>query len=137
MFPGAEAVLPVVDFSTALISFMFAAIYKVLRDRTIAWRDVAIGGVATALLFEDGKYAIALYIGRSDVAATYGAAGAVVILLLWIYYTAQIFLLGAEFTRSYAHRYGSRAGVSPASDHDRERSPQAIAPRPSRATAWH
>ena len=88
---------------------MFAAIYKVLPDRNIAWRDVAIGGVATALLFEGGKYAIALYIGRSDVAATYGAAGAVVILLLWIYYTAQIFLLGAEFTWVYANRHGSHS----------------------------
>lgn len=122
VFPGAEVVLTVVDFviSTALIAFMFAAIYKVLPDRPIAWRDVAIGAVATALLFEGGKYAIALYIGRSDVAATYGAAGAVVVLLLWIYYTAQIFLLGAEFTRAYAHRYGSHVGKAGAARSERE-----------------
>ena len=109
VFPGAETVLQIVDFtiSTALIAFMFAAIYKVLPDRPIAWRDVAVGAVATALLFEAGKYLIALYIGRSDIAATYGAAGALVVLLLWIYYTAQIFLLGAEFTYAFAHRYGS------------------------------
>lgn len=112
VFPGAETVLAVVDFvvSTVLIAFLFAAIYKVLPDRPIAWRDVTIGALVTALLFEGGKYLIALYIGKTDVAATYGAAGALIVLLLWIYYTAQIFLLGAEFTRSYAERYGSHAG---------------------------
>lgn len=119
VFPGAEIVLTIVDFviSTALIGFMFAAIYKVLPDKPIAWRDVAIGALVTALLFEGGKYLIALYIGKSDVASTYGAAGALVVLLLWIYYTAQIFLLGAEFTRAYAQRYGSHSGRG---DADRE-----------------
>ncbi|GEP59573.1 YihY/virulence factor BrkB family protein [Reyranella soli] len=109
IFPGAEIVLTVVDFviSTALIGFLFAAIYKVLPDKPIAWRDVAIGALVTALLFEAGKYLIALYIGKSDVASTYGAAGALVVLLLWIFYTAQIFLLGSEFTYAYARRYGS------------------------------
>ncbi|SEO13210.1 membrane protein [Rhodospirillales bacterium URHD0017] len=118
VFPGAEIVLTIVDFviSTALIGFMFAAIYKVLPDKPIAWRDVAIGAVVTALLFEGGKYLIALYIGKSDVAATYGAAGALVVLLLWIYYTAQIFLLGAEFTHAYARRYGSHSAAGPAGD---------------------
>ena len=105
----------IVDFviSTALIGFMFAAIYKVLPDKPIDWRDVAIGALVTALLFEAGKYLIALYIGQSDVAATYGAAGALVVLLLWIYYTAQIFLLGAEFTHAYARRYGSLSTAGP------------------------
>ena len=119
VFPGAEIVLTIVDFviSTALIGFMFAAIYKVLPDKPIAWRDVAIGALVTALLFEGGKYLIALYIGKSDVASTYGAAGALVGLMLWIYYTAQIFLLGAEFTRAYAQRYGSHSGRG---DADRE-----------------
>jgi membrane protein len=114
VFPGAETILTIVDFviSTALIGFMFAAIYKVLPDRPISWRDVAIGALVTALLFEGGKYLIALYIGQSDVAANYGAAGALVVLLLWIYYTAQIFLLGAEFTHAFAVRYGSAAGSS-------------------------
>ena len=115
VFPGALTVLMIVDFviSTALIGFMFAAIYKVLPDKPIAWRDVAIGALVTALLFEGGKYLIALYIGKSDVAATYGAAGALVVLLLWIYYTAQIFLLGAEFTHAYARRYGSLSMAGP------------------------
>jgi membrane protein len=110
-FPGAELALQVADFviSTALISGLFAAIYKVLPDKPIAWRDVAIGALVTTVLFEGGKYLIALYIGHSNVASSYGAAGALIVLLLWIYYTAQIFLLGAEFTRAYAHRYGSHA----------------------------
>ena len=124
VFPGAEIVLTIVDFviSTALIGFMFAAIYKVLPDKPIAWRDVAIGALVTALLFEGGKYLIALYIGKSDVASTYGAAGALVVLLLWIYYTAQIFLLGAEFTHAYARRYGSHSAAGPTgvADADRE-----------------
>lgn len=115
VFPGAETVLTIVDFviSTTLIGFLFAAIYKVLPDKPIAWRDVAIGALVTALLFEGGKYLIALYIGKSDVAATYGAAGALVVLLLWIYYTAQIFLLGAEFTYAYARRHGSLSVAGP------------------------
>ena len=115
VFPGAETVLTIVDFviSTTLIGFLFAAIYKVLPDKPIAWRDVAIGALVTALLFEGGKYLIALYIGKSDVASTYGAAGALVVLLLWIYYTAQIFLLGAEFTYAYARRYGSLSAAAP------------------------
>jgi membrane protein len=118
VFPGAEIVLTIVDFviSTALIGFMFAAIYKVLPDKPIAWHDVAIGALVTALLFEGGKYLIALYIGKSDVASTYGAAGALVVLLLWIYYTAQIFLLGAEFTHAYARHYGSHSAAGPAGD---------------------
>jgi membrane protein len=105
LFPGAELALQVADFviSTALISGLFAAIYKVLPDKPITWRDVAIGAIATTVLFEGGKYLIALYIGQSNVASSYGAAGALIILLLWI------FLLGAEFTRAYAHRYGSHA----------------------------
>ena len=113
-FPGAELALQVADFaiSTALISGLFAAIYKVLPDKPIAWRDVAIGAIATTGLFEGGKYLIALYIGQSNVASSYGAAGALIVLLLWIYYSAQIFLLGAEFTRAFATRYGSHAGSS-------------------------
>jgi membrane protein len=71
---------------------------------------VAIGAIATTGLFEGGKYLIALYIGQSNVASSYGAAGALIVLLLWIYYSAQIFLLGAEFTRAFATRYGSHAG---------------------------
>jgi membrane protein len=112
VFPGAELVLQVANIaiSGALLTGMFAAIFKILPDTPIAWRDVAIGALVTAGLFEGGKYVIALYIGKSNVASSYGAAGALIILLLWIFYSAQIFLLGAEFTRAFARRYGTHAG---------------------------
>jgi membrane protein len=94
--------------SVGLLSLLFAAIYKVLPDRPIAWGDVLVGAVVTAVLFTIGKSLIGWYIGSSAVASTYGAAGALIVLLLWVYYSAQIFLLGAEFTKAYANRHGSR-----------------------------
>jgi membrane protein len=94
--------------SFALISILFAAIYKVLPDKKLKWRDVIIGAVATSLLFTIGKSIIGWYLGSSAVASTYGAAGALIIVLLWIYYSSQIFLLGAEFTQVYASRHGSQ-----------------------------
>jgi membrane protein len=111
VYPAAQIVLNVADVavSGALIAGLFAAMYKVLSDASIMWRDVAIGAGVTMLLFEGGKYAIALYVGQSNVASSYGAAGALIVLLVWIYYSTQIFLLGAEFTRSYSRRFGSRA----------------------------
>src|SRR5690242_10534890 len=95
--------------SIALLSALFAAIYKILPDTPIAWGDVLVGAVATAVLFTAGKSLIGWYIGSSAVASTYGAAGALIVLLLWVYYSAQIFLVGAEFTKAYAGRRGSRA----------------------------
>jgi len=71
--------------------------------------DVAVGALASTLLFEGGKYAIAFYVGRSNIGSSYGAAGALIVFLVWIYYSAQIFLLGAEFTRAFAQRFGSHA----------------------------
>jgi|tagenome__1003787_1003787.scaffolds.fasta_scaffold20546953_1 membrane protein len=111
VFPALQAVLAVVDvvLSALLICGLFAAMFKVLPDVDIAWRDVAIGALASTILFEAGKYAIAFYVGQSNVASSYGAAGALIVLLVWIYYSAQIFLLGAEFSRAYAKRYGSHA----------------------------
>jgi membrane protein len=94
--------------SFILISLMFAAIYKVLPDRTLQWRDVAIGALVTAALFTLGKSLIGWYIGTSAIASSYGAAGGLLVILLWVYYSSQIFLLGAEFTRAYSVRYGSR-----------------------------
>jgi membrane protein len=98
LFPGADVPLQVFDFlaSTVIISGLFAAIYKVLPDKPITWRDVATGALATTLLFEGGKYLIALYVGQSNVASSYGAAGALIVLLLWIYYTAHIFSAGCR-----------------------------------------
>jgi membrane protein len=95
--------------SIILISALFAAIYKILPDKPIAWRDVAVGSVVTAILFTCGKSLIGLYIGSSSVTSSYGAAGALLIILIWVYYSAQIFLLGAEYTRAYAETHGSHA----------------------------
>jgi membrane protein len=88
--------------SLGLITVLFAAIYKILPDRLMSWKDVILGAVFTTLLFTAGKSLIALYIGSSATVSSYGAAGALIALLLWVYYSAQIFLLGAEFTKAYA-----------------------------------
>lgn len=94
-------------FSFAMVTVIFAMIYKLMPRVTVQWRDVWIGAGVTALLFTVGKHLIGLYIGKSSVASGYGAAGSLVVLLVWVYYSAQIFLLGAEFTWVYAHRHGS------------------------------
>jgi membrane protein len=105
-------------FSFGLVTLLFAMIYKILPAVRIAWRDVVIGAVITALLFSIGKWLIGLYLGNSAVASTYGAAGSVILVLIWVYYSAQIFLLGAEFTKVYAHRYGSRRGLPMKARHE-------------------
>jgi len=92
----------------AVTTVLFALIYKILPDVKIAWSDVAMGSIVTSAMFTIGKLLIALYLGKSTVASTYGAAGSLVIILLWIYYSAQIFFLGAEFTKVYANKFGSR-----------------------------
>ncbi len=115
LWPGLVFLLQVCNFliSFCLTAALFAAIYKALPDRQLEWRDVAVGAAGTALLFILGKAVIGWYIGGSDVARSYGAAGALVVVLLWVYYSAQIFLLGAEFTRAWAELEGSkRAAVS-------------------------
>ncbi len=108
-FSGMEIMANVLNFSLsfALVTAMFGMIYKWIPSVRVAWRDVWIGALLTALLFTVGKSLIGLYIGRSGVASAFGAAASLVVLLLWIYYSAQIFLMGAEFTWVYAHRYGS------------------------------
>jgi membrane protein len=107
--PGIETVLRLANFAISflMVSALFAAIYKILPDRRLRWKDVGVGAVTTAFLFTIGKTLIGLYIGSSSVASSYGAAGALVIVLLWIYYSSQIFLLGAEFTKVWASRHGS------------------------------
>jgi len=102
--------------SFALISLLFAAIYKVLPDTKMEWRDVIIGALATSLLFTIGKTIIGWYLGASAISSTYGAAGAFIVVLLWVYYSSQIFLLGAEFTHVYAKRRGSRKGATARSE---------------------
>ena len=93
--------------SFGVIACMFAVIYKTLPEAPLSWRDVWIGAAFTAGLFSLGKYAIGLYLGNSGVASSFGAAGSLIALLLWVYYSAQIFFLGAEFTRHYALWFGS------------------------------
>lgn len=112
LLPGMGTIMQVVSFlaSFALVAVLFAAIYKILPDRVLSYRDVAIGAVVTAFLFTVGKTLISLYIGSSQVASSYGAAGALIVVLLWVYYSSQIFLLGAEFTKVWSIHYGSMAG---------------------------
>ena len=101
---------------------LFAMIYKYLPNVAIAWNDVWIGATATALLFTAGKFLIGLYLGTSGVTSAYGAASSLVIILIWVYYSAQIFLLGAEFTQIYATRWGSRFHYPPKSATDETKS---------------
>jgi len=107
--PIPESALHAMNFivSLALVTFLFALIFKVVPDAKIAWRDVLVGAAITALLFTVGTLLIGLYLGKSSVASTFGAAASLAILLVWIYYSAQILFLGAEFTQVYATRFGS------------------------------
>ena len=112
VLPFGKIVMMIFNFvlSFVLISVLFAAVYKVLPDRHLEWRDVIAGAALTSLLFVIGKSLIGWYIGSSAIASTYGAAGSLIVLLLWVYYSAQIFLLGAEFTKVFANRHGSKQG---------------------------
>lgn len=113
VLPMSSAVLQVVNFaiSFGVTTFLFALIYKVLPDATVRWRDVWVGAAVTALLFSLGRFLIGLYLGRSSVSSAYGAAGSLVVLLLWVYYSSQILFLGAEFTQVWANKFGQ--GLKP------------------------
>jgi membrane protein len=102
--PATEFLLQVANFviTTALVMVLFALLYRILPDTRVAWRDVWRGATITALLFSTGKTLIGLYLGRASTSSPFGAAGSVVLFLLWVYYSAQIFLFGAEFTEVYA-----------------------------------
>jgi membrane protein len=146
LLPESELLLSLVNFiiSFVVITVLFALMFKYLPDAKIAWADVWIGAAITALLFTIGKQLIGLYLGNSTTASSYGAAGSLVVLLLWVYYSAQIFLLGAEFTQVYANQFGSRvqpaANAEPVTAQDRaqqglphEPERQAGQPRPNTA----
>jgi membrane protein len=98
--------------SLVLITLLFAMIFKFLPEAKIAWHDVWIGAFITAALFTVGKFALGLYLGKSGVSSSYGAAGSLIVLLLWVYYSSQILFFGAEFTQVYSNRFGSH--VTPA-----------------------
>jgi membrane protein len=110
MFGGFELLAHLLDLAVSFVSVMvaFAMIYKFIPRTPVGWRDVWIGAAVTALLFAVGKLGIGLYLGKSSVGSAFGAFGSLVIVMVWVYYSAQIFLLGAEFTRLYAHEFGSR-----------------------------
>ena len=131
--PFGEAILSIVNFavSLALLSVLFAAIYKVLPDRPIEWRDVTVGAVMTALLFTLGKTLIGWYLGSSAVASSYGAAGGLIVLFFWVYYSTQVFLVGAEFTKAYA----TSRGRGPAPSVATQQRPTAAAASPLPASA--
>jgi membrane protein len=113
--PGTEFLMEILNFviSFLVITVLFALIYKVLPDVQIRWRDVWLGAAFTALLFVIGKFLIGFYLGRSSYTSTYGAAGSLVIVLLWIYYSAQILFFGAEFTQVYAAQSGMEIKPAP------------------------
>lgn len=109
-FPGVVVLWEALNVlvSLGVITLLFAMIYKVLPDVKLVWRDVWVGALVTAGLFTIGKLVIGLYLGTTSIASTYGAAGSVVVILVWVYYSAQVILLGAEFTRAYVEEFGRR-----------------------------
>jgi membrane protein len=110
-FSGASVILRILNSAVAfaIAVLLFAMIFKILPAVELTWRDVWMGAIVTAILFTAGKFAIGYYIGKSGVASAYGAAGSIVTILLWIYYSSLILLFGAEFTKAYAESRGSRA----------------------------
>jgi membrane protein len=110
LLPASEVILQAINFlvSFVVITLLFAMIYKMLPDVPVSWSDVWIGAGMTSLLFTIGKFLISAYLGKSEVGLAYGAAGSLIVILLWVYYASQIFLFGAEFTVVYAASHGSR-----------------------------
>lgn len=113
--------------SLGVVTLLFAMVYKVLPDVELGWRDVWIGALVTAGFFSVGKQVIGLYLGTSTIASSYGAAGSVVVLLVWVYYSAQVVLLGAEFTRFYVERFRGRPAEAPHAE--RDPAPEAVGGR--------
>ncbi|MGF1536144.1 MAG: YihY/virulence factor BrkB family protein [Elainellaceae cyanobacterium] len=110
LMPGLDTLTQIANLvlSFIIITLLFALIYRFLPDVRIAWGDIWFGAAVTALLFSLGKYGIGLYLGNSSIGSAYGAAGSVIVLLVWIFYSAQIVFFGAEITQVYARRYGSQ-----------------------------
>ncbi len=128
LIPGLDVISQVVNFviSFAVVTLLFALIYKYLPDAKISWRDVWWGAIVTALLFTIGKFLIGFYLGKSSVTSSYGAAGSLVLLLLWVYYSGLILFFGAEFTKSYAILSGSPIAPSPNAEWASEAEPHKL-----------
>jgi membrane protein len=132
-FAGWQVLAHLVDLavSFSLMTVVFAMIYKFMPRAPIRWRDVWTGAAVTSALFAVGKFAIGLYLGRAGIGSAFGAAGSLVVVMVWVYYSAQIFLLGAEFTRVYAHAHGSRQGEVQAAAPMTRASPRPARPAPA------
>lgn len=128
--PGGEALWQVVNFvfSLAVVTSLFAFLFKTVPDAKVAWRDVWIGALVTATLFTLGKFLIGLYLGTSTISSSYGAAGSLVLLVIWVYYSSSILLFGAEFTQVFASAFGSR--IRPADNAIAAPRPEVQAGRP-------
>lgn len=120
--PGWGVLLQAVNeaITLGILTLLFAMIYRFMPQVSVAWRDVWAGAFVTAVMFEIGKFLIGLYMAKASVASSYAAAGSLVIVLIWVYYAAQVFLLGAEFTRVYAETHGSRRDHIPATPAGRQ-----------------
>ena len=137
LLPGWELLLQAINMllAIAITTVLFAMIFRFMPSVPISWRDVWVGAAVTSVLFELGKFLIGLYLGKSGVNESFAAAGSLVVLLAWVYYAAQIFLLGAEFTKVYADDRGSQVGVdaTAATNHSAEAAAEgtdAVAPKP-------
>ncbi|MEM8778406.1 MAG: YihY/virulence factor BrkB family protein [Cyanobacteria bacterium P01_G01_bin.49] len=110
LIPGIDFLWQLLNFflSFAIVTVLFALMYRYLPDVEISWRDVTMGAIITALLFTVGKFVLGLYLSRGSFGSVYGAAGSLIIILVWVYYSTQILFFGAEFTQVYARRYGSK-----------------------------
>ncbi len=144
-FPGGEALLQALQLvvSFGLVTVLFAAIFRFLPDIRPAWRDVWFGAIFTSALFTIGKFGLSIYLGKAAIGSSFGAAGSLVILLVWVYWSAQILFLGAEFTQVYARTYGSMAGdtskqearaqANRPEDRPKEAEPVSVVPAPAYA----
>jgi membrane protein len=110
LLPGANFLWHIADLlvSFGVVTLLFALLFRYVPDERITWTDVWIGAAATALLFDVGKFVIGFYIGQSSVGSMFGAAGSIVVILAWVYYSSQLVFLGAEFTHVYAKQHGSK-----------------------------
>jgi membrane protein len=116
LLPGGPLLWQILEYviSFIIVTFLFAVLFKVLPDAETRWKDIWVGAAITAALFTIGRIALTIYMGQAAPGSAYGAAGSVIVFLLWVYYSALILFFGAEFTQVYANRYG--AGIEPSDD---------------------